>query len=759
MSASIDLDLLTLYRRAGQDQSAPPGLRVARKPRRPARSREADQLIIHLELTGNITLPLDLSDQILIELEKAYYETGGSVTTALRYTAEVLNQILLQRNLQSAGGNQVIGMLSLASRREGQLYLAQSGPVYACYLGANQVEELYDPQLSGRGLGINQNATLRYFYASLNPGDTLLISSKPIAGWDVQNLPAIHGQSLEFQRQQLLHQVTDLNAFLVAVKPGTGKVNLLPARPLQITPPTPGSSAGEPEQAGPQERLGFENIDQKIIDEDEFDESVREQALLDQYQPLPELGATAINGLSIAPEAVSVSPPSRAEVPPGTPPARGVSQGSTQPVKTVPAKKPGFFARLAAWLLVGLNRILPDETVLAIPNSVLAVIAIITPLVIVGFATLIYFQRGVAAQSEAIYAQAVQAVQAAQTQTDPALRREGLNNALSYLDAADAYRQLPQTGALRLQVQGALDELELIKRLNYQPALVGGLSEGAQISRIAAVEGNLFLLDRQSGSVLRASFTNQGYQIDPTFQCGPGSPTNVGPLIDMSGWTIGGASDNGIVAMDEKGILVFCGVNSPARLQTLANPPDKEFSSLKGFAFDQTDLYILDPASDAVWVYWSGDFEGEPTYYFDEQAPPLEDVVDIEAINEELYLLHQDGHMTVCQTGSLGEITPNRCTDPVPYVDMRPGREGAALNVTPSYSQIEISPPPDPSLYLLNAPNQAVDRYSLRNLAFQNSLQPIQEVASGAASAFTVDPVDRIAYLAIGNRIYYASIP
>lgn len=760
MSDAVDLDLLTLYRRAGQDQSSPPGLLIASKPRRPARSREGDRLIIHLELTGNVTLPLELPEQILKELEKTYYETNGSVTAALRFTTEALNQILLKRNLQSAGGNQVVGLLTLVSLRGDQLFISQSGPVYACYLNADQVEELYDPQLSGRGLGINQTAALRYYHASLKPGDTLVFSSRLVGVWSPQMMGGMASQGLEFQRQRLLYEVNDLNGFLLGVKPGSGEINQLSARPLQMGPAVAQPNVEELEKESLQTEQDSGSKSPNVLPlEDEIDTSVQEQALLDQYQPLPELNGPALNGLSMAPEVVSVSPVPGASV--AAPPASTTSEAQ-KPGSRVEASrpaKPGLLKRLAGGILAGLNWLLPAKAFEGIPNSVLAFIALATPLVIVAVAMAVYFQRGVAAQSEAIYSQAVQAVQQAQSLVDPAQRREAFYVALRYLDAADAYRQLPQTGALRLQVQGALDELDLIKRLNYQPAIVSGLPDGARISRVVAVDRDLFLLDLQNGLVLRAFFTSQGYQIDPTFNCGPGSPTTIGPIVDLNPWTVSNSEGISVVGMDAQGKLIYCGATSGGRVQTLASPPDRVFSNLKGFALDQTDLYVLDPSSDAVWVYWNGDFEGEPVYYFSEQVPPLEDVIDLTATNEELYLLHQDGHMTICQTGSLGVSTPNRCTDPVPYVDMRTGREGSAVTAPPAYSQVETNPPPDPSLYLLDGNNQAIDRFSLRNLAFQNRFQPVQPLSQGPATAFTIDSVNRMAYLAIGSRVYYASLP
>jgi hypothetical protein len=75
------------------------------------------------------------------------------------------------------------------------------------------------------------------------------------------------------------------------------------------------------------------------------------------------------------------------------------------------------------------------------------------------------------------------------------------------------------------------------------------------------------------------------------------------------------------------------------------------------------------------------------------------------------------------------------------------------------YSQIEYSQPPDPSLYLLEPTGQAVDLYSLQRLTYQRRYLPNTALTGGAATAFTVDPLNRIIFLAAGNYVYYGRIP
>ncbi len=751
MANSFDIDLLPLYRRAGQDQPVLPGLSAPRKPRRTARSREADQLVVYLALAGNATLPLDLHESLTNDLVKTYYDTNGSVTAALRIAAEALNQELLRRNLQSSGsGQQLIGLLSLAALRDGQFYLAQCGPVFALYLSSSGTQELYDPALSGRGLGHSQTASLRYFHASLQPGDSLLLAAHPPLNWSEASLFSLYGQKLESQQQSLLGQLSDLNAVLLRVKPGSGRVNVLAGR------------SGRADFAAAQDdRLATAPLAQPPVDypgDDQAEDSVREQALLDQYQPLPEFDSLPEASLPLASEALSVSPASRGEpvpVPAVTSPAVAPQAARVQkPARSGPSTLQKTGRGLQSWL----GRLLPQETLASIPNSVMAFFALAVPLVVVAVATAVYFQRGLAAQSEKAYAQAVEAYAQAQAQVEPLPQRAGLAAALSYLDASDSYRHLAESQILRQQILAGLDVLDLVQRINYQPAIVGGLPESVRISQMVTFDADLYLLDAQNGKVIRAVFTNQGYQVDSAFQCGPGSPANVGPLIDLAAWPGGARFGAGVLAMDANGSLLFCAPGQLPQPKRLPDPPGRTLSDVKAFTLDQTDLYLLDPVGQAVWVYYNADFEGEPVYYFSDQVPALDQLVDLAATEEDVYLLQADGNLILCVTGNLGNVTPTRCSDPAAYIDMRAGRESTPLQQIPRYAQIQKSPPPDPSLYLVEPESLAIDRYSLRNLAYQSRFLPAQ-LPDLPATAAWVSSADRLIFLAQGNRVYYSILP
>ena len=75
------------------------------------------------------------------------------------------------------------------------------------------------------------------------------------------------------------------------------------------------------------------------------------------------------------------------------------------------------------------------------------------------------------------------------------------------------------------------------------------------------------------------------------------------------------------------------------------------------------------------------------------------------------------------------------------------------------FTQILYSPPPDPSLFLLEPTRHAIYHFSLRNLAFQRQFLPENDLSSKPATAFTVDSVKLHIFLAIDNEVYYAAMP
>ena len=135
----------------------------------------------------------------------------------------------------------------------------------------------------------------------------------------------------------------------------------------------------------------------------------------------------------------------------------------------------------------------------------------------------------------------------------------------------------------------------------------------------------------------------------------------------------------------------------------------------------------------------------------------MQDVIDLAVNGSDLYLLHEDGHLTTCEYSGLAE-SPTRCEDPAIFSDPRPGRESGATLSDAVFNEILFSPPPDPSIFLLEPNTKTIYHFSVR-LTLQRLYQAIDPLPDGLATAMAVDKINRNAFLAIGNQVYSAPLP
>jgi hypothetical protein len=157
----------------------------------------------------------------------------------------------------------------------------------------------------------------------------------------------------------------------------------------------------------------------------------------------------------------------------------------------------------------GLRRFLPsllpaeEGQAPLLPSSVMVVIAIIVPLIVVTIATVVYMRYGRVAQFEENYQLAIEAAVGAVGAEDPATIRHAWETTIYYLDKAEYYQETQQSRALRQEAQSALDGMDGVIRIDFRPAIVGGLSKTVQISRMVATDTDLYLLNATNGSVIR----------------------------------------------------------------------------------------------------------------------------------------------------------------------------------------------------------------------------------------------------------------
>ncbi|NJN79263.1 MAG: hypothetical protein HC797_01615 [Anaerolineales bacterium] len=252
----LDINLSPIYRINGQEDSAMPGMLAVTPPKVTARGREGDRLIVYLLLAGNSTFTTTEYKKIAEDAAAVYYQTPRAVTSALRASAEQVNKILLDRNMKSsAQGQYALGYLVLASIRESQCIFSISGPMHAYTFSQTETRHIFEPSVSGKGLGSSQNSHIHYAQIDLNVGDLFLLCGKVPNAWST-SLADSKPSSLPSMRRRLTTSTgEDLNAILIQAGIGNGSINFITsskeekvdeAPPPDLTPnlpqPTPADS-------------------------------------------------------------------------------------------------------------------------------------------------------------------------------------------------------------------------------------------------------------------------------------------------------------------------------------------------------------------------------------------------------------------------------------------------------------------------------------------------------------------------------------
>jgi hypothetical protein len=791
----LDLNLSPLYRIKGQEWPQLPGLLAATPPKRPARGREEDRLVLYLTLSGNTPFSSAEYNQITSQMAERFYRTPGALTSAVRSTAEALNQFLLQRNLRTTGkGKYIVGRLILGVLRGPQLVLAQCGPTHTFQLHGGRIQQLHDAQMAGRGLGFSQTTSAYFSQLDIAAGDLLILCADLPAGWD-KALLGERSRAVETLRRKLVSITNDdLNAVMIQVQAGKGRINLLrPSRPA-----AQGSGAAEtPEAVGgarrrpapkPGDSAAPRPAPTRPSGQIQSGQPASRFARLLGGRPEGTETAQAASGSMPSP-AADRSSAAAAAARPGTQRGRFVSgQAPADRIpeirRPVPPGQQAFYRGLVGIIqrLRGTGQKISHALRALLPNLLpgsgeggakggfnMGFLAVVVPLVIITIASVVYERYGSVSQYQDNYARALEQAALAGGQTDPIEVRRTWESTLFYLERAEGpgrKRRTQESEELLRQARTALDNLDGILRLDFRRAILGSLSSSIQIGQMAATDTDLYLLDSTRGAVHRAFLTSQGYEVDSTFQCSPGQygTTTVSALIAIKALPASNVYSARLLAMDRSGVLLYCGLSDPVAVPLV--PPQLGWRGIATFTLDSDgrNLYVLDPPGNAVWHYIGafGEFTALPIMFFGEQVPQnMSAAVDLAANNADLYVLFEDGHVTICPQIRY-EVAPVRCTDPATFVDTRPERQPGPRINDAIFTRMSFASAPDPSLYLLEPLTQAAYRFSPRpdslelRAQFRAGMDQDSGMASGPATAMAISP-NRYLFLSIGNLVYFAT--
>lgn len=786
----IDLNLLSVYRINGQEWPYLPGLMALNPPRRAARGRDQDRLLVYLTLSGNVSYsPKEYSD-VVSKVAETFYNTAGSLTFALKTAAEGLNNFLIDRNMKSTGkGLYSIGSLVLCNLRGNSMYIVQSGPNHVFHF-TKELRHLHDITLSGKGLGLSQTSRMYFSQVVLAPGDRMLLCAALPDAWE-KSINDSHGSpAIDTTRRRLL-AVTDVNVsgLLVQATEGSGQMNVIKAAAdLQIDlagvliPDLDTNMASKP--------LAAEDVDLPVPVTPEVTTVVAEQHKETSAAPTnvaaqPEVERAAPLGSQVAVgrsrQQKETSEPS-AQARRLSEAVRSVARLLAQTIQ----KGRVQFQKMVAWAEHTLPRLLPDHDgdhpQQLFSRSWAVFFAVAIPVLVIFVARIVYYRTGFEAQYKLYFDRAVNSAQQAQAQTSPTTLRVDWQATLDWLDKADQYVLEPKAEVqeLRKQAQSELDKLEKIQRYNFSVAFGSSLSPNLRVLRMAASDTDIYLLDELSGSVLRGIFNGKNFDLDGSFKCAPGSYKElvfkdgqvvndvktqlaIGPLIDIVSLPHSGATTATLLGIDNAGHLIYCDPGEDPRVVSLALP-GTGWKDITAISYNSESLYVLDAGGRAVWIYnGSNNLEfGDPTFFFGQQVPVMmEQAIGLSVDGDDLYLLHEDGHMTTCVLNRL-ETSTTRCNDPAMYIDTRPGYEGGMNLGDGVFINIFFTSPPDPSVALLEPYTHSIYRFSPRALELQSQIRPQAGKENPIAedvqvTAMALSPNKMIFMFTSDGKLYFAT--
>ncbi len=778
----IDLNILSLYRINGREQNSLPGLMAYAPPRRAARGRERETLLVSLLLNGNVPFPNEEYEKLTGAAAAAYHGTHGALTTALRAAAESVNHALLERNLSTSGrGQYAIGWLTLAALRESQLTILQCGPTHVLSFSGGVTRHLHDPALSGKGLGLSQSLSQFYSQIQLQPGNRLLLCPKMPPAWENalgsdRGLPAP-----ESTRKRLLAVVEgDVSGALIHVTEGTGNINLLVDETPPLSPPRPVDSTPvfippQPvdESMPPAHVIGHTREEQPSAyaippQPVEADEALVEQlasvAMARQFPPSIPRAKPPEPELESNPQVAEEQEPEFEAMDVSSAPRRSPEEIALRRAQTQRQAARAAVTGIAAWRRVtervgaALRKFLPNllpggESDISMPVPAMAFISILIPLLVVTIAVVVYLRFGRSSQYETFIAQAQVMREQAMRETDPVRQREAWNNVLQRVAQAETYNVTSITLALRQEAQVHLDALLGVTRLNFRPIFASGVN--AQVSRMAASDSDLYMLDAAQGNILRAAI-DRDFTLDETFDCKPGMYGNntVGSLLDLLVLPRVNTLNSSVMGVDAAGNLLYCAPGQVAKAFALT-PPSTNWGRVTAMTLDGGKLYVLDAPARAVWIYTEKDgvFTDAPLFFFGNQIPEIQDAIDIAVSGDELYLLHADGRVTYCMYSRI-DGKPTRCDSPVQLLNRFPAYGETDVFAQAHFTQMMLTGLPDLTLLLLDADGQSVYRLSSHGFELQGILAaPIGGMPSGPLGAMTISP-NLSVYLALGNQVY-----
>ena len=779
----IDFHTYLLKITNGEELAATGATLVMASSLKSHRHRKGEILALLLDFNLPEAITESEIQKITAQAGKTFFETPGSVTNAIQTAAGIINTALLERNLSTDSGETLQAAGCFVVSHNGYLFTAQVGNGHIFLLGAETFTHFINPDANERGLGAARRFGLNFQQATLSAGDLILLSTHAPATWDEEHLKDSPQLSMKQVHRRLMNQIQDdLTALVIKCKEGKGTVQeekwseeILGLTQNQTSPEE------KKEDLPANEIEEIESTHPDLETQEDFSNQHRTSDA--EIPPLEKFPTR-----DLSPEKILDEIP----IKPGWPEkAHSVDENKTyeeephrvrksEYVKNRPGKKPGgqtsktknalqdFFIKIS-------SRLSADSGSLEGGGStrLLNTIVIAIPLILITTAVLVYVYSGRREQHQAYLDEAQSYIAQAATIEEAAQQREYWTKAYDTVLKAREFGDSDLSATLLTQTQTIIDDMDLVTRLDFRPATTSQFSQDVVLTKIKSNDSGIYLLDSAGGRIYRTVANSKGfYEVDAAFQCGPGTygVITLGKIVDFTTLPTNTHAYE-VLAVDAAGNLLYCSPESEPAPGSLI-PPESEWGRIAAMSLDEYTLYVVDADNDRIWSYAGHDFEiaamagivfsSHPIDFLGTEEVDLGGTVDLIVNNDDIFILHEDSHMTTCQYNPYRDGNAMECQDPTAYGDSRIGYEKNPLIYFDAlFKVIQETTYPNSAFYILDAEQRAVLQYSYQ-LNLERTLKPqpskTYPLPETEMSGMGVSTKKEL-FLAFGNQLYVGDLP
>ena len=794
-----------LVYRAGRESGAIPGMQVLQAPAAAHRHRQHDLLAMVLTVSGDHRYNPEEIQAITQEAASLFFQTQGSVTRAMQAAAEAINKQIFDRNLDRGyEGLRAIATLNLAILHNDWLFIGQMGRTQALFIDADMVETMGETADPGDYLGLSRRIQMRFTQAEIKSGDLLIMCEQPPESWTVQNLAGSAMLPMDNVKRRLMNQVIgSLEALIIKFPEGQGRIEAgdwdepelqigqesealdqqgadksfaeeLRAKvrgELEATKAKPQIQPESEDETSPlysDERprsLASEEPIEEIYDESYEESYVESDNEIEEPNPAGGAQIPVMEGETEKPFEEGEQPPQ--EMPVGLTPSPFLlwMANAWMKLRAWNVKVGRFGDRFTSRFT---RQDFGEQA--GASSFFMLVLSLAIPVILIFSSITVYSRGGKSEEHLALFEEAQAAAALAAETEDVIEQRTYWAQALDLVTEAQTYTVTKESQAFFEKAQATLDNLDLAERLDFEPALADFFPEGVVISHIESSSTGIYLLDKTTGSILRISRNaKDNYELDSEFQCAPGvyGLITVDDLVDFIVLP-SNEDDSRVMALDAQGNLLYCQPEEYPDSRTLSTPSGG-WGNIASVAYVDNLLYVLDNKKGEIWIYEGVDrtnpdtegiiFSESPERYFDEEVPDLGGAIDLTVNKEDMYILHEDGHMTFCQYST--DVESTECQDPFPYGDNRAGREKDPwIFMDSNFELMQQTKLPNAAIYILDSANRSINKFSyqlnLENVirAQVNQEYPIPDINP---TGFGITS-DMEVFLAFENKLFIAPL-